>query len=186
MRLWLLLFSLPCFSAPVPGTSSSLLTGEKPGLYRSIKGFTIHSAKTDWILSEPPAEIPSVVSIYKSPATNKGVQPVLTVRVDELKRKVPLKTYVKQWMKDYPLLGFNVLKAGPLKVNELSGFLVDVVEAKGEKKLRQIVFLKDQTAVILTCRDSRDTFEKTVRACNEIFKNFEWNSSPASSQTNSL
>jgi hypothetical protein len=183
MRLFFLLFSSVAFAAPVPGTTSSLLNSEKPNIFRSSKGFSINAANTKWTLSEPPADLPSIVTVFKSPESHAGLQPVLTVRVDELTHKMILKNYVKQWMRDYPLLGFNVLKAGPLKVGVLNGFLVDVQEAKGEKKLRQIVFLKDQTAVILTCRDRRDTFQKTVKSCNEIFKSFDWGSSPASDQT---
>ena len=141
----------------------------------------MHAGKTEWVLGESPADIPSVVTVYKSPLTNSGVQPVLTVRVDELAKKMELKAYVKQWMKDYTLLGFNVRKATPLKVNSQGAFLVDLEEMRGAKRMRQIVFLKDQTAVVLTCRDRKETFDKTVRECNEIFKSFEWNSSQPSS-----
>lgn len=173
------------WAAPMPATSSSLVISVKPGVFRSPRGFSLNAAHTEWVLGDAPSSIPSVVTIYRSPESNRGVQPVLTVRVDQLRQKQDLKSYVKQWMKDYSILGLSVLKAGPLKVNSQSAFLVDLDETKGEKRLRQIVFLKDQTAVVLTCRDRRETFSKTVRSCNEIFKSFEWSSSPeaASRQT---
>jgi hypothetical protein len=170
-------------AAPIPATSTSLLVNEKPGLYRSAKGFTVNAGKTEWVLSEAPTEIPSVVTIYKSPEFHRGLQPVLTVRVDELEHNADLKSYMRSSMKDYTLMGFHVLKAKPLKVNSQLAFLIDLDETKAEKRLRQIVFVKNQTAVVMTCRDRPETFEKTVLKCNEIFKSFEWNSSPASSQT---
>lgn len=169
------------FAAPVPGTSTSLLTNEKPGLFRSSKGFSVHAAQTDWELAEPPKTLPHIVTLFRAPQQSGGVQPVLTVRVDQLQKKIQLREYVQQWMKDYSILGFNVLKAGQLKVKSYPAFLIDVIETTGTKRLRQIVYLKDQTAVILTCRDKRDSFEKTVRACNEIFKSFEWTASPVPS-----
>lgn len=150
----------------------------------------MNAGKSEWILSEPPAELPSVVTVFKSPENHHGVQPVLTVRVDELARKMDLKTYAKQWLKDYSLLGFNILKTKTLKVNSFPAFAMEVEEARGQKKLRQIVFLKDQTAVVMTCRDLKESFKKTVKDCNKIFRSFEWNSSasspesaPTSSQT---
>jgi hypothetical protein len=164
------------WGSPIPGT---LVVTEKPGIFRSIKGFSINSAKTEWVLGDTTSDVPSLVTIFRSPVLHRGIQPVLTVRVDEINQKMLLKNYVKQWMKDYSLLGFEVLQAKPLKINSFPAYVVDVMEAKGEKRLRQVVFLKDQTAVILTCRDRRETFDKTVKECNEIFKSFEWNSSPA-------
>ena len=182
-------FSMSVLAAPMPATSTSLLTNEKPGIFRSAKGFSVNAGKTEWVLSEPPTELPSVVTVYKSPENHHGVQPVLTVRVDELTQKMDLKLYAKQWLKDYTTLGFKILKTKTLKVNSYAAFAMDVEEAHGPKKLRQIVFLKNQMAVVLTCRDLKDSFQKTVKSCNEIFKSFEWNSSaspeesPPSSRT---
>jgi hypothetical protein len=174
------------FAAPMPATSTSLLTNQKPGIFRSAKGFTVNSGKTEWVLSETPADLPSVTTLYKSPESHKGLQPVLTVRVDEVAHKTDLKNYVKQWMKDYSTLGFSVLNAKNLTVNSYPAYAMDVEETHGNKKLRQIVFLRNQTAVVMTCRDLKDTFQKTVKDCNEIFKSFEWNSSvsnPADSES---
>lgn len=172
----------PAFAAPIPATSSSLLVSEKPGIFRSPKGFKINAANTDWILSEPPTDLPSVVTLYRSPLFHDGVQAVLTVRVDELDQKTDLKTYVKHWMKDYPILGFSVIKAKPMKVNTEIAYVLDLEESTSDRRIRQLVFLRDQTAVILTCRDRKGSFEKTLKDCNQIFRSFEWGSSPPSSR----
>jgi hypothetical protein len=173
-----LLFSaFSAWAAPMPATSTSLLTNEKPGIFRSAKGFSVNAGKTEWVLSEAPTDLPSVVTLFKSPETHHGVQPVLTVRVDELPHKTELNLYAQQWLKDYTTLGFKILNKKTLKVNSYPVFAMDVEEMRGQKKLRQIVFLKNQTAVVLTCRDLKDTFKKTVKDCNQIFKSFAWNSS---------
>lgn len=175
LGLIFILFASNAFAAPMPATSSSLIVNEKPEIYRSIRGFTVNAGKSEWLLGDTPSSIPAVVTVYHSPESNHGVQPVLTVRIDDLHQKQDIKTYVKQWMKDYALLGLSVLKAGPLKVNDQNAYLLDLDEQKGDKRLRQVVFLKDQTAVVLTCRDRRETFSQTVKSCNEIFKSFAWN-----------
>lgn len=180
--LALIFTSASVFASPMPATSTSLLTNQKPEIFRSAKGFSVNAGKTEWILSEAPSDLPSVVTLYKSPENHKGLQPVVTVRVDEVARKTDLKNYVKQWMKDYSTLGFSVLNAKPLTVNTYPAYAMDVEETHGGKKLRQIVFLKNQTAVVMTCRDLKETFQKTVKDCNEIFKSFEWNSSAVESE----
>lgn len=168
------LFSLFAQAAPIPGTSSSVLVGADLGKFISEYGFTIHAGGTSWIQSQPPKDIASLTTLYRSPTLNQGVQASLTVRVDRLKEDTSLNRYVKQWMKDYPRLGFEVLSSKPLKVNGQSAHLLDVINKASAKQLRQIVFIKNRTAVVLTCRDHRETFDETVKTCNEIIKNFHW------------
>lgn len=140
----------------------------------SEHGFSIHAGRTSWIHTPPPKDIPSLTTLYRSPKNTHGVQPSLTVRVDSLKAHVPLRAYVKQWMKDYHRLGFEVLASKPVKVNGQTGMVVDVINREIAKQLRQVVFIKDRTAVVLTCRDHKDSFEESVRVCNEITRNFHW------------
>jgi hypothetical protein len=172
--LSLALVSISATAAPFPGTGTSPLVAQKPGMFYSSKGFSLNSAQTAWILSPPPKHIPSLVSVYRSPTPLNGQQPALTVRVDEMHHAQGLRAYVKRWMKDYNRFGFEVLTAKPVHVGENQAFLLDLVSRETQKQLRQVVFVKDKTAVILTCRDSRDSFTKTVQDCNEIFKTFEW------------
>jgi hypothetical protein len=178
-----LTFALSAVSqgSPMPATATSLLTNQKPEIFRSAKGFSVNAGKSEWVLGESPSDMPSIETVYRSPESHKGVQPVLTVRVDELTHKTELKNYVKQWTKDYSTLGFSILNAKALTINSNPAYAMDVEETHGSKKLRQIVFLKDQKAVILTCRDLKESFKKTVKDCNEIFKSFEWNSSASES-----
>lgn len=170
----LLLVPAATWGAPFP---SSSLTSEKPGLFYSPKGFSIHAAGTSWVQAAPPKDIPSLVTVYQSPIANNGQQPALSVRVDDLRRKQSLKTYVRRWMQDYNRFGFDVLTAKPIKIGSNSAFLLDIVSRETKKQLRQVVFLRRKTAVILTCRDHRESFGKTVQDCNQIVKTFEWTSS---------
>lgn len=173
--MWCLaLLSGFAFAAPMPGTSSSALINEKPGLFFSDKGFRIDSGGTSWIQSSPPKNIPSLVTVYKSPVSQHGQQPALSVRVDNLRKAQSLKSYVRKWMQDYTRFGFDVLTAKQIKINSQSAFLLDIVSRETKKQLRQVVFLKNKTAVTLTCRDHRDSFGKSVQDCNQIVKSFEW------------
>lgn len=172
--IFLAVFGVHGFAAPIPGTSSSQIVSEKPGMFYSPKGFSLHNGETSWIQSPVPKAIPSLAAIYKSPLPGNGQQPALTVRVDELKRTRGLKNYVKQWMQDYTRFGFDVLTAKAIKINDQNAFLIDIVSKETKKQLRQVVFLKEKVAVILTCRDEKETFSKTLLECNQIIKTFQW------------
>lgn len=173
MLLWIFVTSL-ANAAPIPGTSSSTMVSEKPGMFNSAKGFRLHSAATAWIQSAPPKDIPSLVTVYKSPLQKNGQQPALSVRVDDLRRSSTLKNYVRKWMQDYTRFGFDVITAKQIKIGDNPAFLLDIVSKETQKQLRQVVFLKNRTAVTLTCRDHRESFGKTVQDCNSIMRTFEW------------
>lgn len=174
LALFLALQASLAWAAPIPGTSSSSLVSAQPGQFYSTKGFRLNAAQTAWVQSPPPKAIPSLVTVYRAPVASNGQQPALTVRVDDLRRPESLKAYVKKWMKDYSRFGFEVLTAKPIKIGESPAFLLDIVSRETAKQLRQVVFVKNKTAVTLTCRDGRDSFAKTVQDCNEIMKTFEW------------
>jgi hypothetical protein len=83
----------------------------------SERGFSIHAEKTDWIHSASPPDNPNIAALYRSKTTHKGVQAGLTIRVDDLQIKQSLKNYVKQWLKDYPRFGFDILNSKPIRIN---------------------------------------------------------------------
>ncbi len=166
--------TLQAFAAPFPGTGNPTLAPEKPGLFFSSRGFKLDAANTAWVQSTPPKQIPSLVAVYNSPVAINGQQPALTVRVDDLRHKQGLKNYIKRWMQDYTRFGFDVLTAKSIKINQNSAFLLDIISRETKKQLRQVVFIKEKTAVILTCRDHQDSFNKTVQDCNQIIKTFNW------------
>lgn len=162
------------WAAPIPGTSSAGFLNHHPGLYISPKGFLIHLGGTSWQQAEAPTEIPYIATIYKAPQMGENIQPSLTVRVDTLQEPLSLRAFTRQWIKDYPRLGFDVLNARPIHLHEQPGFLVDIVNKQTSHQLRQVVFLKDSVAVILTCRSHTKDFDQTVQQCNEIVRQFRW------------
>lgn len=167
-------FGWMAHAAPIPGTSSSLLVSEKPNLFRSSHGFQVHAADTSWSIHTSQTNSKNLETIYKSPKLSEGLQASLTVRVDKRPPRLGFKQYLKKAMRDYTRLGMEILKARPVKINNLTAFLVDAVGHGKQKQIRQLVFGKGQTMVILTCRDHRKNFQSSVKECNEIFKSFQW------------
>lgn len=170
---WIISSSL-AWAAPIPGTSSSILVNEKPQIFRSHHGFTLDAGESSWFLQTSKSSIKSLETIYKSPKLFKGLQASLTVRVDDLKAPVNLKQYANRSLKDYSRLGIEVHEAKPVKLNEQIAFLVDASSPNHQKQIRQLIFLKDKKAVILTCRDHSENFISTVKDCNSIMKTFSW------------
>lgn len=170
------LMDWPALAAPIPVTSSSFVISNQIGKFISERGFSIHAEKTDWIHSASPPDNPNIAALYRSKTTHKGVQAGLTIRVDDLQIKQSLKNYVKQWLKDYPRFGFDILNSKPIRINSQRAFLLDMINRQTSRQLRQVVFLKNKTAVILTCRDHRESFKSALSTCNEIISNFRWDS----------
>jgi hypothetical protein len=170
MILSLLLTPFIALAAPIPFTSTSRLTSEKSGIYRSPLGFTIHAGNSGWQATSPTVKNDFVVATYKS--TNDAS--ALTVRVDEIKKPISLDEYSKKWLKDYPRFGFDVLTAKKVRVGSEVAYMLDFVSPENKKQLRQILFVKNKNAVTLTCRGDQTDFSKTVRSCNEIIRNFRW------------
>lgn len=165
-------FTASTFAAPVPGSTNA--ANPKLGLYASPLGFKISASDTDWIQTEPPPKTKYIVTMYKSPQKFKDTQASLTVRVDKLEKRQALRSYVDQWLKDYPKFGFDVLGSKPFETGKQKGYVIDLVSRSSQKQLRQVVFMKDDKAVILTCRDHQENFKHTLKSCNSIIKSFQW------------
>lgn len=172
--LFLFLLSTLAFAAPVPMTSSSMLISSKKGLFFSEYGFSINADGTSWNHHLPPKRNKYVITEYRHPHIRYGVQEALTIRVDKTKKSGTLKSYMKKWMKDYPRFGFQILDSKPIKVKGQLAYMLDLINKDNKRQIRQVVFLKDQNAVILTCRGHRQVFKKTVKSCNQIIRNFSW------------
>lgn len=161
-------------AAPHPVTSSSEIVTRHLSSFVSSHGFRIDASGTDWVQAEPPKTNKYIVSLFQAPVRQGKLQPSLTVRVDELKDAMTLPNYVHKWLKEYPKFGFDVLGSKPFTQDGISGQVVDILNHEGYRQLRQVVFLKNKTAVILTCRDEREHFRPTLKACNQIIRSFRW------------
>jgi hypothetical protein len=180
------LFSLstaPALGAPIPGAGSSKLISPELGIYRSPLGFQIHAGASGWKHTEPPASSQFITTMYTahSPAATskqnkKGAisNGTLTVRIDPLSRETTLDRYIQKWQKEFPRYGFDMLSSKSFTQNKQKGFVMDLINRDNKKQLRQVVFLKKQHAVIITCRDNTQTFKETLKGCNQIIRTFDW------------
>jgi hypothetical protein len=177
-------------AAPMPATASSKLVSPQLGLYRSPNGFTVSAGDSGWIQLEAPRDSKFIATLYKSPTVaeiakvakngkapigmHKGHSATLTVRVDNLSKEMPLDKYIQKWMKEYPKYGFDVLSSKGFSQNKQRGYVMDLINRDNQRQLRQVVFLKKQQAVILTCRDNVATFKTSLKGCNNIIRTFAW------------
>lgn len=170
----LLFVHLSAGAAPHPATSTSFLIGKDSGRFISQHGFLLNSAATEWVHAPAPKDIASVETVYKAPDSETGVQAALTVRVDDLKEDLGLKNYIQQWLKDYHRLGFDILASQPVKVGNYKAYMLDLLHGESKKQLRQVIFVRRKKAVVLTCRDHKESFLTTLKSCNEIIRSFRW------------
>jgi hypothetical protein len=167
-------------AAPMPGTSTSKLVAPQLGIYRSPHGFQISAGESGWTHGKAPAGNKFIATVYHAPKNQKDEQKntkssaSLTVRVDKLEKEMPLEKYVQKWKKEYPKYGFDVLTSRSFTENKQKGYYIDLVNRDSGKKLRQVVFLKNQRAAIITCRDKASSFKETLKGCNQITRTFQW------------
>ena len=175
--LFALFFQSPVFAAPIPGTTSSKMIAPKLGIYKSKFGFEIMAKNTTWIQTLPPKKSRFIETVYRSPISRNNVRATLTVRVDNMKSGTSLKKYVKRWIKEYPKYGYDVLGSKAFKASGKKGYVIDLVNQKKKRQLRQVIYLNKKTAVLMTCRDHTSSFKGSLRECNNIVKTFNWKKS---------
>ncbi len=171
--LGLLSLSFLVQAAPHPATSSSMIFQAQKGLFYSKFGFKIHSEGTDW-LHQKPSSNPYIVTEYRAPKLQLGTQSALTIRVNPLKRKSTLKRYIKSWIKDYSKYGLEIKSSKAVKVNKNIAYLIDTLNKSSNRKIRQVILVKNKRAVIMTCRSHVKSFNLNLKNCNTIFNNFSW------------
>lgn len=168
----LFLLAQTTFAAPIPGAGNKV----KPqlGVYKSPQGFEIQTASTSWIQTAPPKNTRYIATMFRSPVVKNKMRATLTVRVDQLEKSMEISQYVKRWTKEYPKFGFDVKGSKKFAMNGQNGYVVDLVNTSKKRQLRQVIFMKDKKAVLLTCRDHVDSFKTALNECNKMIKTFKW------------
>lgn len=171
--LLFVIFLIPIagYAAPSPGAGSSLLVAPETGLFWRREGFQLKTGKTGWTLASPELEEEAGIIRYLRPNSKTGS---LAVKTEMLKADLTLENYAKRWMKDYSNYGFELLGSQTFSQNGTKALVVDLLHRKSEQQLRQILFLKNKKAVVLTCKDQQKNFQQTIVGCNQISKSFEW------------
>jgi len=160
------------FAAPIPGGSNKVKP--KLGVYQSPQGFAMQTAGSDWIQSGPPKNTRYIATMFRSPTVKNNMRATLTVRVDQLAKNTELSQYVKRWTKEYPKFGFDVKGSKKFAMNGNEGYVIDLVNPAKKRQLRQVIYMKDKKAVLLTCRDHISTFKDSLAECNKMIKTFKW------------
>ncbi len=169
-----LFFNLPAQAAPNPNASTQMVT-PKLGIHKSKFGFEILAKNTAWIKTQPPKKSRFIETVYRSPVERNNVRASLSVRVDNMRRPTSLKRYVRRWIKEYPKYGYDVLGSKGFKNGKKKGYVIDLINPRKKRQLRQVIYLNNQTAVLMTCRDHTESFSQSLKECNNIVKKFNWN-----------
>lgn len=165
---------------PQKSDRSSSISGELESnafkTLRSNEGFLFSKLDTSWFTAPTPEDKKDIHLLFRSPNTNKGFQPIMTVRVDKnVGNTRNIKNYVEQWMGDYARLGYQVLGSRSFRHKKEVSYVIDVRNQKSKKQIRQAVFFRrKQKAVILTCIDNTSTFRTSLKECNKIIRSFAW------------
>lgn len=158
-------------ATPTALNISQLLNSQEKDIYFGNENFQISSADTDWMMMPAP-ESSSVQTQFINPKTSSKAK--LTVRSEVLDQDLPLMSYIGRSIRDYNRFGFEILSQRPLKINDQAAYLVDLKQNDSPIQVRQVLFKKDKTVVILTCSSHQESFKQELKACNQIYRNFKW------------
>lgn len=153
--------------APHPVSGNAVLSDSRSSMYLLRLGFQLSFENTPFELQQ------SENSTFRY-LSEKFPEAIISVRHEELNTALPLESYAKRWIKDYSSFGMDVVGTQSFVENKNQGFLVDLQHKATQKKIRQAIFLKDKTSVILSCSDKLESFKDTLKLCNEIIRSFNW------------
>ena len=163
------------YASPFPVTSSSMLTSPTHGIFFSRKGFHVGTEGTAWVLEEDHSLNRGDQDSSWRLSNEKIKTATAQLKVDSLKMDMSLETYAKRWMRDYGQLGLDVLGTRTFSEGGARGIVIDLLQPKKKRQLRQAVFLKNRSVAILTCSDDQKDFNQSLAECNRLIKNFSWN-----------
>lgn len=167
--LLLTLIAIESYAIPHPTKSEKI----EMGVYKSPIGFEISSGTTGWKQVQTSKANSFIATMYIP--NKKNTEASLTVRVDHLNKEVSLHDYIQRWQKEYPKYGFDVMGSKSFQQNSMIGYAIDIQQKESKKQMRQVVFLKDLDAVVITCKDNESAFKDSLKECNQIVRQFKWN-----------
>ncbi len=172
MKILLMAFlclTTQAFAAPIPG---ALSVKPELGVFKSPIGFEISSAASNWKMSSIPKSNSFIVGVF-TPAQKSSAS--LTLRLDKLAKDTTLQSYTQKWQKEYPKYGFDILGSKNFEQNGMTGYAIDLIQRDTRKEIRQVVFLKEKKAIVMTCKDQEEGFRNSLKECNQIMRTFKWN-----------
>jgi hypothetical protein len=167
----LLFFPVKSLASPVPAVGTSALANPQKSYLFHLKGFTLNPTASNWKLTMNDSGSEISASFENHKTSQSGI---FSVKTESLANATNVEQYSKRWLRDYSFFGFDVLGAKPFTQNNVHGYVVDLFHKKKNKQVRQILFLKDKTSVILTCTDELSKFKDTLNSCNSVIKTFTW------------
>ncbi len=155
-------------ASPIPGATTVAPT---LGVFKSPVGFEIAAATAGWKMSTIPKSNSFIVGVF-TPTQKSNAS--LTLRMDKLAKETTLQSYTQRWQKEYPKYGFDILGNKSFEQNGMLGYAIDLIQRDTRKEIRQVVFLKEKKAMVITCKDDESNFRNSLKDCNQIMRTFKW------------
>jgi len=159
-------------AAPFPGMGSSKLTSKSGIIQIHQKGFQISTPQPIWSILPNETDLKNEINFnFLKEKTNA----TFSLKTETLNSPLSLEVYSKKWIREYASFGFDLLGTKPYIQNQAKALVIDLFHKNLNKKIRQVIFIKEKISVIMTCTDQTENFEKTLPECNSIFRTFQWN-----------
>ena len=166
-------FSLFCFVFSFsPSIKAKTWKQAKWGFAIEEKGFIWKRQAQKQIQTLGIKKTPQPLALYQS--LNQTGQ--LSLHLDNLHpQEKELKQYIKRWIKDYELYGFQIQGKGFFRLQKRPAFVLDLFHPKTQQKLRQVtVLVNGLKALVFTCQSPKKLFQTHLSHCNQILQSVYW------------
>ena len=172
--IFVLLGPVITWAAPFPGMASSALSEVSDRFFNSDKGFHVSGQEANWRVSIDAEDSFTLARLQPREPKFEDDVPTLTLRLDKLEEVTSIENYARRWMRDFPNYGFEITSSRRFKHSDNDAILIDLRHTRNERHLRQVIFTKDEKAVILTCSGDKRGLSAVLADCNKIIRSFRW------------
>lgn len=140
----------------------------------SDSDYKIEIGGTLWKETPPPPESKTILRLFRSPEIQGGYQGTLSIRREPEANSSNLKKSVKQWTKEFPRFGYEVIRSEEFEQNGETAQVFDLLHKETQKQVRQVVFFNSKDSLIFTCTNHRQYFSATGAQCDLVVRSFRW------------
>lgn len=160
-----LLIGFPVYSLVHPAAMISDLSKPEKGYFLYTQKIHINVDGKKWHLAESQSPF---LAVWTSDAGQ------LSVVKDEKSQNLSLKSYTKKWARDFSLYGLEVISSQEITLTAGKALVLDVLDRKNQKQVRQYIFANDRQLVTISCSGDTKSMTSLISDCHKATETFRW------------
>lgn len=148
-----------------PAAMISDLSKPEKGYFLNRQHLQMNVDKEKWNLIESQQPFLAVWS---------SVAGQLSLVKDDKSPNLSLKSYTKKWSRDFNLYGLEVIGNQEIKLPAGQALVLDVLDRKNQKQIRQYILSKEKTLITISCSGESKDMTTLIPECHKAIESFRW------------